>query len=301
MEDKNPLIEYIAKRISKNLNAIIIINGATGSGKSYATLDMAASLSKRLDSPFSIENNMDFSFENLLRKTKRPENMKPGTVFVFEEVGAIGGGAAAREWQSKANSFFQSFMQTARHRNQIFIMTCPLFAFLEKGTRSLVHIQITMRQINQQRKQSEGKPFIIQTNTITGKQYFKYLRYKAKRGAMRTKLGFVKFNLPPKEILDVYEPMKQKYSDTLDQKILDGGKPKEKPLSRRDAVGPEKLRKDIEDGLTNNKISKKYGCSESTIKYWLRDFDIKRNANEIRQNPLGNSGFEGRGGQTPPF
>ena len=164
---------------------------------------------------------LSFNFKDLLRKMKLPINNAPGTVFIFEEVGAIGGGAASREWQSRANSFFQSFMQTSRHRNQILLFNCPLFAFLEKGTRALVHIQITMQQINRNLKQSIGKPFIIQTNAITGKQYFKYLRYKVKEDNSMNKLGFMKFELPPKEITDVYEPMKQRYSNILDKSILE--------------------------------------------------------------------------------
>ena len=61
---------------------------------------------------------MDFNFKDLLKKMQLPQNQKPGTPFIFEEVGSFESGASARAWQSQANKFFFSFMQTSRHRNQ---------------------------------------------------------------------------------------------------------------------------------------------------------------------------------------
>ena len=301
MEDPSPLIEYIVKRITKNLNAIILFNGATGSGKSYATLDMALRLSKRNGVAFSIENNLAFNFKDLLKKMKMQINTAPGTIFIFEEVGAIGGGAASREWQSKANAFFQSFMQTSRHRNQILLFNCPLFAFLEKGTRSLVHIQITMQQINRKLKQSIGKPFIIQTNAITGKQYFKYLRYRTKEDNAMNKLGFMKFELPPKEIIDVYEPMKQRYSDKLDKSILEDDN--HKPSTVRD--GRSRVPFDYEKvvdyrnkNMKNSEIADIFRISVRRLQEKVKDAS---KLNENNTNPKGNAVLEGTRPQTPPF
>lgn len=105
----NPLIRWIVKRIGKNKNVIMIINGPTGSGKTYAALRLAYDSSQELGTTFNIKNNVGFTFPELLKKTELPENQNPGTCFVFEEVGAAGGGASSREWQSQANKFFFSF------------------------------------------------------------------------------------------------------------------------------------------------------------------------------------------------
>ncbi len=301
MEDPSPLIEYIVKRITKNLNAIILFNGGTGSGKSYATIDTALRISKRNGASFSIEDNLSFNFKDLLRKMKLPINNAPGTVFIFEEVGAIGGGAASREWQSRANSFFQSFMQTSRHRNQILLFNCPLFSFLEKGTRSLVHIQITMQQINRNLKQSIGKPFIIQTNAITGKQYFKYLRYKVKEDNSMNKLGFMKFELPPKEIIDIYEPMKQRYSDKLDKSILEDDKPQPGTVRGGRSVVPfdyEKVMDYRNKNMKNSEIADIFRISIRSLQ------DKVKNAKKLNENniiPKGNAVLEGAQPQTLPF
>ena len=117
--DLKILDRWVEKKIKKNKNAIIIFNGETGSGKSYACLKFAVDLSKRLETLFTVKGNMAFKFSNLLKKTKMPKNNKPGTVFLLEEIGAFDSGAAAREWQSEANKFFFSFLQTSRYKRQL--------------------------------------------------------------------------------------------------------------------------------------------------------------------------------------
>ena len=49
MNEQNPLVKWIVRRIKeKNKNCIMIINGPTGSGKTFAGLDMALVLAKEL-------------------------------------------------------------------------------------------------------------------------------------------------------------------------------------------------------------------------------------------------------------
>lgn len=278
MNSNNPLVRWIVRRIvKKNKNCIIIINGATGSGKTYAAMDLAITLANELNTTFSIVDNMDFNFTELLRKTQLPQNSRPGSIFLFEEVGVMGAGSASREWQSKANKFFFSFMQTARHRNQIFIMTCPLFSYLEKGTRSLVHLQITMNGINTQLAESYGKPFINQTNVITGKLYLKYLRFKDQ--GSKQKLKKVVFNLPAKEIVDEYEEMKSNYTDKLNKKMLEVQV--RVPVNKME-ITPEKIKMLQQKGLVNQEIADFFDVNKKTI---YNKLQLPIIVNKINQNP----------------
>jgi len=143
---KNPILKWVKWRIKRNKNCILIINGGTGSGKTYSGATLACDVASMLGTSFTAENNIDFTFKGLLQKMELPQNKKAGTPFLFEEVGAVGGGAASRDWQSKANKFFFSFMQTARHRNQVLIFTCPSFAALEKETRLAVQDTLVARE-----------------------------------------------------------------------------------------------------------------------------------------------------------
>ncbi len=220
MESKTidqPLIGWIGWRIRKNKNFIGVINGSTGSGKSYAGLDLCLTISKKLGTKFTVKNNVDFSFTGLLKKTQMPENTKAGTCFLFEEVGAFGGGASSREWQSKANKFFFSFLQTTRHRNQVLIFTCPQFSFLDAGARSLVHMQMIMQGIDFKKKVAYIKPYIIQINNRTGKPYFKMLRFTIK--GIKHKLKSQKVLMPPPDMLKEYEEMVGKIKALKDKAL----------------------------------------------------------------------------------
>ena len=94
--EKSPVMIWIKNRILKNKNVIIIINGPTGSGKTYASLRIAEECSQLFETNFNIKENVAFNFMDLLKKTMLPINDKPGTPYVFEEVGSIGAGSSSR-------------------------------------------------------------------------------------------------------------------------------------------------------------------------------------------------------------
>lgn len=257
----NPIVSWIKWRIKKNKNAIIVINGPTGSGKTYCGLNLAEDVGKELNTPFSVENNVDFKFTELLRKTMQPGNKKAGTVFLFEEVGAMGGGASSREWQGELNKMFFSFMQTTRHRRQVLIMTCPSFSFLEKGARTLVHMQIEMQNIDFNTKIAYAKPYVIQVNPRTSKFYYKFLRMRGGMGAIR--LNRVGFNLPSKNITATYELAKTNFTDNLNKLALSDKKDGKK--GRSPVVLVIDVLRDIKDGLTHFKIANKRGICTKTV------------------------------------
>lgn len=264
MVEKNPLVHWIVKRIDQNKNAIIVINGETGSGKTFAAMDLAQRIAKMTGAKFSAHNNVDFSFIGLKKKMMMSINKGKGTPFVFEEVGAISGGAASREWQSKANNFFFSFMQTGRHLNQIIIMTCPQFAYLDKGVRQMAHVQITMTGINHKTSISYGKPFILQTNAITGKMYFKYLRYKT--AGIKSALGTMTFNLPPTATLEEYESMKNQFSENLTKLTLEAAMPKKKPLPHNKVnITSNQVREYKDKGLSYRQLSNLFQISLGSV------------------------------------
>lgn len=221
-------INWIAKRIKANKNAIIIVNGPTGSGKTYACISMAQAVADKLGTNFSVKNNLAFKFPDLLQKMKLEDNQLPGTAFVFEEVGAFGGGASSREWQSQANKFFFSFMQTSRHRNQIIFMNCPDFSYLESGARKLVHFQFQMAGIDRVRWQSFIKPYKVQVNSRSGKFYFKYMRITTKDGT--SKLNRLVINYPGSKPVKDYEKVKLEFTSSLNEEMLGGKEANKKEI-----------------------------------------------------------------------
>jgi len=226
---KAVILSWTKNRIDKNKNVILIINGETGSGKTYAGLDYAVDCARMFGTDFSVKNNVSFNFIDLLKKMQYEDNKKPGTVFFFEEVGAVGSGAGSKQWQTKANQFFSSFAQTSRHLNQILIMTCPSFTNLQKDTRELCHMQWEMQGINTSNRLSFVKPRRIQVNRTSGNMYMKYLRY----GYEGNKYALKRLNmsLPPQIIIDNYEKAKNIFTTALNKKIIEANEPKRKPLT----------------------------------------------------------------------
>ena len=254
--------KWVITRIKKNQNAIIIFNGGTGSGKSYACIRCAVDLAKSLGTHFSIEKNLSFKFTDLLQKMSLPGNELPGTVFVMEEVGSFGSGASAREWQSQANKFFFSFMQTSRHRNQILLLNCPSFHYLEKGTRELVHFQFEANGISHRERVAFFKPFFLQVNTRTGKIYFKHLRFNHK--GTRRRLNRIGFKIPKKKILNVYEADKLAFTTSLNRDIIERSNGK-KEVKNTDEERAELLKTLIESKKSNEEIAKLANVTTRTV------------------------------------
>ena len=259
-------LNYAHNRIKKNRNLILVFNGGTGSGKSYACIRLAIDLAKRFGTNFSIADNLDFSFDKIMHKMQLAQNAKPGTVFILEEIGAFGSGGSSKEWQSKANKFFNSFLQTSRHRNQIFILNCPSFSFLEASSRILVHFRFESVSIDYNQKVSIFKPFLLQHNPGTGKIYAKFLRYRC--NGVGRKYNRIKFSLPPQDIVDAYEIEKNKFTTELNRKIMEPEK-KGKPLV------PVENRKIVMDLLRNSgkeqkEIAEIMGIGPSAVSHYFR-------------------------------
>ena len=264
---------WFRKRIENNKNAIVTINGATGSGKTYCGLDQAVKGSIHLNTNFNIKDNVAFDFPTLLLKTRLPQNQQPETFYVFEEPGAVKSGASSREWQSQANRFFTSFLQTTRHKRQILILTCPMFSSLDILARSLTHVQIIMDYINFKSKQSYAIPYFLQVNSRTGKIYFKKLRYY--ENDKRHRLDYLISNLPPTDIIRDYEKEKQKYSDRLETMILESAElQRRKDLKLKatltTAITPERVLELHNKGMTTIEIAKLLCVSDRTIRRYKK-------------------------------
>ncbi len=258
----NPVLVWASGRIKKNKNVIVIINGATGSGKTYAALELARQMAEEFNTPFTVSDNMAFNFADILKKTMYPQNQKPGSCFLFEEVGSVGSGSAARQWQSQMNNFFFSFMQTTRHRNQILIMTCPHFSFLERGARSLVHMQMEVINIDFQNQKVRLKPFLIQVNSRTGQFYFKYMRVKFNGRKIAFKILAVP--KPPGDMVKEYEKLKSKFTTELNRSMLEeSGNEKKKPYNNK--IDKKAYIARRKAGMTKADIARSFDCVPQSI------------------------------------
>ena len=273
----NPLLDYINWRIKSNKNLILIVNGSTGSGKSLCSLKLAEQISESQGTNFCVSDNVSFTFESMLRKMTLPQNDKPGTCYVFEEVGSVGSGSSAKEWQSSANKLFSSFMQTSRCLRQVLIMNTPSFSFLDNSSRKMVHVQLIMKSINFKRKISYAKPYLVSSDAREDKLYFKYLRFPHE-GRM-LKLTIQSFELPSMVIMETYDAEKTKFVRELNQSILKEFEERKlkKENKATESVEYEKEKETIynmlDQGLTCVQIAVRLGISERKVYYHKKYHD----------------------------
>lgn len=259
----NPFHKWFVSKIKRNKNCLVIVNGPTGCGKTYLTLQEACEIAKIMGTKFSIENNVDFSFGRLLKKMRLPENSVPGACFVFEEAGSIGSGAAATQWQSKANRFLQSFMQTSRCKNRILFFTCPAFTNLQKSSRTLLHMQIIPKRINYTTKKCIAKVYLLQTNTVTGKIYFKLLRYK--KDGVRHKIKDMEVDYPPQNIVDAYEKKKDEFVNNLEDQMIE----------ESEDIDEKETKEEWDERLSITKAAKMIGRSYSSLRQHIKHGSLK--------------------------
>lgn len=216
------IIEHIKRRIRNNKNALILVIGDTGSGKSYASLRLLKKINPTFNVDF-VEFKPD-KFVDLVNK-----NYPPMTCMLFDEVGVA---MNARSWQSKFNKILSYVLQTFRFKNYIVMFTVPDLSFVDIHARKLFHYEMEAKNIDHSMKIAKFSFRYIQINRKTGKIYKKAIRYKQDDDV---KLApWIKLKLPSKPLIKKYEEKRADYIKGL----YDGFK-EEKP----EKVKPKKEKK----------------------------------------------------------
>lgn len=237
-ENKNPLLTWILGRVTKNQNCLAVTCGPTGSGKSYACLRLA----ELLDPDFDV-SRVAFRSADFLRLVQNSAGkLRPGNVLIWDEQQIDHNSTAFMSRQARV---INATLSTFRHKNYIVLTTSPLLSMVNATARKLFHLYIEMVGINYQLGQSLIKPFRVQTNTRTGKSYYKYLRVRSQDGKVRP-LKRVWVRLPSPALLQAYEAKKERFTKDLNRELLReleaANARRSRPLTRRQEEIVELLR-----------------------------------------------------------
>ena len=210
-------IRWIKKRIKNNLNLNALFTGPTGIGKSFNAIDIAL----QIDPEFDVTKQISFDFAGLMRiinqfnnKTDSNLHNKKFKVVIFDEAQTS---TNRRDWQSKVNKFLNHLLSTYRHQNIITLFTSPYEDFLDSAALKLFHVKFECKGWNKKTKKSRMTPKIYQYNAQRSKMYEHPLYVIKKDGTSPLRNWSV--NCPPKEITDLYEVEKFKFTNMLNQKI----------------------------------------------------------------------------------
>lgn len=182
------------------MNFILVICGATGSGKSYCGLRIAQMVSPK----FTIDH-VCFTAEDFLRLVNSGK-LKRGDVVLWDETGV---GVPSRAWYSISNKAINFVLQTFRRENICLIMTTPALSFLDIQARILSHALIETQHIDRKRKRVLVKFKMVEANPESGKIYRKYQR----RGKGRISKIWV--SKPSDDIVKEYEEKKKEFAQAL--------------------------------------------------------------------------------------
>jgi nucleoside-triphosphatase THEP1 len=133
--------EEVQDRIEHNKNALICVQGETGSGKSYLSL----SLAEQLDPKFTIER-VCFSYKEFMELVQ-VGRFEKGSVIVIDEAGAL---LFSRNFNTIINKTIAIILQTFRQDNLIVFFNVPSIKFVDKVARSLFHYYIEPVGINRE-------------------------------------------------------------------------------------------------------------------------------------------------------
>ena len=203
-------VTYILSRIRKRKNMLLVITGATGSGKSWAGVSICEKLQPNFKS-WQIVTSM----KQLLELLNEPDKLKSGYCVLWDEAGI---GLSSRDWQSVVNKLINFVLQTFRHRQIILILTCPFMDFLDANTRKLFHAEFQTMSIDYNKKITKIKPQLIQYNSRMKKFYYKYLRISTEMGVAPLKTWSI--SSPSTELIEEYEAIKTKFTAQLNKDIL---------------------------------------------------------------------------------
>ena len=216
------LVRYIHRRIKNNKNFLATITGPTGSGKSWSALSMA----ELIDKDFTVKRVIFKARE--LMKLINEENLKPGSVIVWDEAGID---LSNRNWQSVTNKMLNALLQTFRHKNFILFFTVPYHDFIDVASKKLFHADFETQKINKNQEVVIIKPKLLQYNSNLSKWYRKYLKVSIDGKIVKIRKWAVP--KPSDNLIKAYEEKKNIFTKALNKEIdkqLEDLEPKEQSI-----------------------------------------------------------------------
>lgn len=265
----NPILSYILSRVKeRNQNFLCLIVGATGSGKTYASLKLC----EALDPSFNI-SRVAFTPTEFMALVNDYEKVKNGSAIIFDEFGVS---MSSRDSMSKVNKLLSYCVQTFRNRNLIVIFTVPSMSFIDKHVRSMIHALFVTSRIRRVSKEVILKPHFVKVNQYTGDYTLPYLTNDEGQ-----KISVMAVSEPSKQLIDDYEIKKISFTKKLNKDILEEFDKEEGIMKGREMTDYQKQIYELNHkGLTQLEIATLMGVNISSINKCLnacrrKGFEIK--------------------------
>lgn len=177
---ENPFLDEVWRLPHKdNRNAIILVEGPTGTGKSYFCLKLAEDLDPKFFENPVLKVEM-LGTRVLFKPSKfaavlNKNILYQGAVVIIEEGGVQ---ADHRKWYSFNNMVFNYILETFRFMKLIVIVNVPVSQFLDSDAQKMFHYHVETRKVDYKKNLNIVKIKSQTYNSTTKKIYRKFLRYK---------------------------------------------------------------------------------------------------------------------------
>lgn len=198
----------------KNRNWLAAIVGDTGSGKTYAAISLALSISGRGHVHITFTPK---EFLELLNTGK----LSKGDTVICDEFGVS---MNSRDWYTVQNKLLSAVLQTFRYLNIAVIFTTPDSSYIDSQAKKLFHALFEMeKNIDYKNQMSWAKPFDVYVNRRYGDFFYVYpvFRLFNKKVQRLTRFGFP---MPPEDILEAYEERKLVYGQKINKEAWEAVK-----------------------------------------------------------------------------
>lgn len=184
--NKSDLAVRIARRITSKYNQhlTIIMVGGTGTGKSWAAMDLATKTAmevakinlgnKVTNTSWQDYFNLDhMAIITLDRVTNLLKHIRPNGIYILDDIGV---GYSARDFMKDKNKKMNQIIQTFRTDNTCMIYTVPNKGLIDKVPRELVEWYFEFDQSEQVFKEGLNACKFLDVTTLKreGKQLFMY-------------------------------------------------------------------------------------------------------------------------------
>ncbi len=204
----------------KNKNALVIVVGHTGSGKSYSILEFLVAwylylYGKEMPDEFII-NHFKFRGVDFMDEMTK-DNLPTGDAWCWDEAGIDAGNQDYSSYKNKAISWYA---QTCRNQHQLVFFTLPTLGMLTPQVRKLLHYYFEAVAINYQKEMGIIKPLEMQYNTRADKIYYHRLSYPSSDGYV-DEIELANIPKPSESLCKLYEVKKTKFTKQLNREIFD--------------------------------------------------------------------------------
>ncbi len=262
-ENANSLADYFARMICSkhNQHVIVRIVGRAGTGKSWAALELAHEVSKRVahyiggkpEDYYNLKKNLAcMSIDRIKTIMSNPGEYN---ILHLDDIGVP---LNARQFMKEDHIDFNDILQTFRPNHNLVIMTLQAGFLVDKVPRLLAHFEIEMESANFNQGFTIAKVNEIVYKHKIDQIYYPYIFIDGTKYIRHISFA------PPKDMADAYEKERASQLKAIQEKKEEIPVDKKVEITSKD-LAPYWLALRDKAGLTQQKIAKCFGVDPGTV------------------------------------